>query len=64
MKRFLEKQLAHAEAKKLGATEYNYSVDKSGHLVRTAESCDAAKKPRNVRLAAIPAEARMGVKRP
>lgn len=62
---FIRKQREKAEEKKLGRTEHRYHVnEKTGNLDRTAETCSAKHKPRTIRLAAIPAEGKMGVKAP
>lgn len=60
---FIKKHREHAESKKLGRVECNYTVDKSGRFKRVHERADAAKRPPLVRQAIVPVGGGRGVKK-
>ena len=63
-KRFLEKQLVHAEDKKLGRQQTRYEFTETGKMVVKHEARSARTSPRLVTLGAIPIGRKLGVKAP
>ena len=62
MSRFLERQLASAEAKKLGRSEHFYDYDAEKNQMNVGERPgNAATRPRNVTAEAFPVGRRQGV---